>query len=433
MKGYSIVRRLQYGVLITILCFGLGGMSLAQDDDSTVLRIAAAWEGAEAEAFQVVLDTFTEKTGIEVIYEPDSMLVDNIVKSGFLENPADVAMLPRPGVMRQLAISQELVPLDNPDDPLVDPDVLRTTLNPIFIRLGTFENQLYGLMVTSRSKSTIWYHPESFEANGFEIPQTWKDLKDIADAYIEAGEKPFALGGGDGWTLTDWFENIFVRMYGPSDYASLFVNRTMDWSDSQVQAAFAVMADMLLPYDERLADGVDSILTTTQRDAVREWLEGDAAMYYEGGFVHAHAQEISPDLTCGEDYAFFTFPSINPDHGNPLVGSGELAVVFNDTEAVREFMNFIASPEGATTWVTADVGSIISPNLGVHFSSYDDECSRSEARQIQSADTFLFDGSDLMPGIFGEYAFFVALQDYLIDPGAVSQIMEYLVIAESKS
>lgn len=427
------MRRLHYTVLISIIFLAIGSIGLTQDDDSTTLRIAAGWQGAEAEGFQAVLDAFTAKTGIEVSYEADSMLVENVVKSGFLENPADIAILPRPGVIRQLASTQQLVPLDDPDDPLIAPDLLAETLNPNFVNLGTVDGQLYGLMVTSRSKSTIWYRPESFADDGVEVPETWTDFKNIVEAYSADGRTPFALGGGEGWPLTDWFENIFVRMYGASDYNALFVTRRMDWNDSQVQAALTVMADMLLPYEEQLSSGEDSILTQTHRDAVAEWLAGDAEMYFEGGFVRAVAQEISPDLTCGEDYAFFTFPSINTDYGKPLVGGGELAVVFNDTEAAREFMNYIASPQGATVWVTTEVGSIISPNLGVHASSYNDQCSRQEARQIQSADTFVFDGSDLMTGVFGEYAFFVALQDFLMDTGAVAQIMEYLVIAESKS
>ena len=58
------------------------------------------------------------------------------MKSGFLEDPAHVAFLPRPGVIRQLADDLHLQRLDNPDDPILDIDLLSSTLNSSFIRLG---------------------------------------------------------------------------------------------------------------------------------------------------------------------------------------------------------------------------------------------------------------------------------------------------------
>lgn len=427
------MKLLRCAKLILLIGLIISAISLAQDDEDNVIRIAASWQGAEAQGFQTVIDAFTEQTGIDVIYEPDPLLVENVVKSGFLEDPTDIALLPRPGVIRELAEGLELVPLDNEDDPLIDPDLIDETLSREFLRLGTFDNELYGLMVTSRSKSTIWYNVDSFEEYDFEIPQTWDELVAITDTYVANGDVPFALGGGDGWTLTDWFENIYIRLYGQLDYNRLFVVRSLRWDDPKVATTLDLMAQVLLPYDDHLPDGTDSILEVGHREAVRSWLEGETSMYYEGGFVRGYAQEIFPDLICDEDYSFFTFPEINPDYGTPIVGGGQLAVVFNDTDAVREFMNFIASEEGATVWVTAEVGSIISPNLEVDIDNYRDDCFALEAEQIRDARTFVFDGSDLMTGIFGEYAFFTALQDYLLNPNAMSEILEYLVIAESKS
>lgn len=422
-----------YLIALILSLMVITSTGLAQDGDSGTLRIAAGWEGAEAEGFQVVLDLFTEQTGIEIVYELDANIAANVVRTGFLENPADIALLPRPGVIRQLANSSELIPLNDPTDPILTSDLLISTLSPNLIRLGSFNGRLFGLMITSRSKSTIWYRPDSFAEYDLEIPDTWDDLQAIADTYVADGIRPFALGGGDGWPLTDWFENIYVRLYGPSEYGQLFITEQITWDDPTVQATLSMMADMLLPYDERLASDADSILQIGHRDAVRQWLEGEAAMYYEGGFVRSYAQDIFPDLICGEDYSFFTFPSIDLIHAKPVVGGGQLAVMFVDSAEARAFMNFLVSEEGATAWVTAESGSIISPNLKVPTSAYRDECSALEAQQIQEASSFVFDGSDLTSGIFGEYALFTSLQDFLMNPAAVTQILEYLSIAADKS
>ncbi len=405
----------------------------AQDDDDDVLFIAGSWTGAEQEGFEMVLDLFTEETGIQAVYEPDSNLVENVTKSAFLEDPADIAFLPRPGVMRQLANDLHILPLDDPDDPILEDGLVEDTLNDVFIDLGTFDGELYGIMVTSRSKSTVWYNINVFADNGLETPDSWTEFIALAETLVEDGVSPLTLGGGDGWPLTDWFENIFIRLHGPQAYRELFVSRIISWDDPRVSETFTVMAEMLLPYEQRLADASDSILEIGHRDAVRSWLEGDAPMYYEGGFVRSFAEEIFPDLTCGEDYSFFSFPQIDPRYGKPVVGGGQLGVVFDDTDNIREFMNFIASPEAATAWVTVETGGIISPNLGVELDVYNNTCAQLEAQQIRNAPSFVFDGSDLMSGVFGEFAFFTALQDFLIDPEALGNILDYLNDAAVKS
>lgn len=423
----KVVRR------ILILCFGCLCVSLSMAQDTNTLRIAAGWTGAEQAGFQTVIDMFEDQTGIEVIYEEDTNLVENVVKSGFLEDPADIAFLPRPGVIRQLAEDQQLIRLDDPDDPILELALLRNTLGDSFLRLGMFEDAVYGLMVTSGSKSTIWYNIDTFEEYDISPPTAWTELLEIIEMLAADGVTPFTLGGGDGWPLSDWFENVFIRLHGRQVYNELFVEQSISWEDPRVSEAFSVMSEMLLPYDERVVDGEEAILEVSHRDAVESWLSGEAPMYYEGGFVRSHAQEAFPDLVCGEDYSFFTFPQINPSYGRPIVGGGQLAVVFTDNEAVREFMNFIASPEAATAWVTAETGGIISPNLGVDIDVYTDVCAQLEAEQIRNANAFAFDGSDLMSGIFGEFAFFTALQDYLLDPGALGNILDYLNDAASKS
>lgn len=421
-------------VLLLFVC--LSAVLIAQDATATEpIVISARWEGDEAAGLEAVINSFTEATGIEVIYESNPTLVQRILVNAATGNTPDIALIPRPGVIRDLVSANALVPLNAPTDPILSSELIESTLTENFVDLGTFDEMLYGLIVKANSKSTFWYKPASFEALAVEIPTTWRELQAITQAYMDDGQIPFVIGGGDAWTLTDWFENIYIRLHGASLYNQLFVEKTLSWQDTTVIQTFRVMFDLLNPLDTKLIGGKDSILTYTYQDSVKKWLGDDepAAMYYEGGFLSVYAQQEFPDLTCGEDYSFFLFPQINPTHGNPIVGGGELAVVFNDSPDVRAFMQYLASPAAATVWVKAERGAIISPNQGVSISDYKDPCTAMEAQEIRNARTFVFDGSDLMTGHLGEYAFFVALQDYLLDPGAMTQILAYIQLAADKS
>ena len=69
-------------------------------------------------------------------------------------------------------------------------------------------------MFKGANKSTVWYSKEAFDDAGVEPPKTFDELIEAADTIQASGLPPFALGGSDGWTLTDLFENIYAQSAG---------------------------------------------------------------------------------------------------------------------------------------------------------------------------------------------------------------------------
>lgn len=391
------------------------------------VTVMANWGGDEEAGFREVLDAFTAETGIPYVYEGTrnlGTLVRSRVAGG---NPPDVAMMPRPGEVAELARQGALVPLDGVrGDEILPPDVLTENYSQAWVDLGTVDGLFFGLTVKANSKSTFWYLPASFEALGAEPPGTWDDLLSIADGYLANGQTPYAIGALDGWTLTDWFENIYVRVAGPANYQSLFVTHEVEWTDPTVVEAMARLREIVDP-PTKLAGGVEGTLSTGFIDAFNLILRDDRAaeMYFEGGFMSSFGAQNFPDLVCGEDYAFFPFPAIHEEWGQPVVGGGDLAVVFRDRPEVREFIRFLASAEANTIWATAEKGAVVSPNKNVSLDVYP-PCTGLEAAQVTQAATFVFDGSDLAPAAVGGDAMFVGLQDFIENPDDVQSILEFL-------
>ena len=56
-----------------------------------------------------------------------------------------------------------------------------------------------------------------------------------------------------------------------------------------------------------------------------------------------------------------------------------------------------------------------------------------DAAQVAEASGFVFDGSDLAPSAVGGDAMFVALQDFLAEPGDLMQILEDLEAVAARS
>ena len=391
------------------------------------VSILAVWGGDEEAGFRQLLDGFTAETGIAYTYEGQRD-VQEVVKTRLAGgNPPDVAIIPRPGEIAALAKAGALVPLST----LLDEDYINANYGKAMVDLGMHFGEFYALPVKASSKSTFWYKPQSFKDLGVETPDTWDELMVIADKYLAAGKTPFAMGGRDGWTLTDWFENIYVRVAGPEKYHQLFVTHELEWTDASVVEAMGYFRQIVDP-DTKIMGGAEGAISTGFIEGMDAMLQDKAEMYYEGGFMGGIAKQNFPDLTCGKDYSWFTFPSINPEYGKAIMGGGDFAVAFSDTPDARAFWKYLAGAKGNTAWASAPKGAIISVNKNVPLDVYS-PCIALEAADLAGADILVFDGSDMATPAVGGDAMFVGLQDFVAEPDSVNDVLSFIEDAADNS
>ena len=148
--------------------------------------------------------------------------------------------------------------------------------------------------------------------------------------------------------------------------------------------------------------------------------------------MSSFAEQNFPNLRGGKDYAFFDFPIINPKWGKPVVGGGDLLIVFKDRPQVRKLVRYMAGKEASTIWASAKKGAIVSPNKNVPFSVYS-SLKRREAQQLTEAENFVFDGSDLTPSAVGGDGMVIALQEFVADPERVREILSILEDVAARS
>jgi alpha-glucoside transport system substrate-binding protein len=153
-------------------------------------------------------------------------------------------------------------------------------------------------------------------------------------------------------------------------------------------------------------------------------------MYMEGGFVGGIALgDVNPDLKVGTDIDFFQWPTIDEANGNPLVGGGDVAAAFVNNEDASKLVDYLATPGAGKVWVST--GAIASPNKGVTADDYPNELVAKEADQVKNAESFLFDGSDLLPGTLGQ-DFGTLLQNIIKSPDKMDSLLDdYQSEAES--
>src|SRR5438132_7268257 len=384
------------------------------------IEVLSLWGGSEKDAFLKVTAAYTAQTGITVEYTSARDFIPEVRTRLAAGNPPDIGILPRPGYIATLAKQGALKPLSSLG---ITDAYMKGNYAAGWLKLGSSGGKLYGVPAKANSKSVIWYKHDSFKKYHFKIPKTWAQLLAITKKYKAKGLVPWAVGAGPSqsqWTLTDWFENIYARTAGPAKYQALFTGK-LKFTDPSVAKAAKIMTQII--NDKYVLNGVQGVLGQSFVGGITDVFGANskAQLYFEGGFVGGIAtQQVNTALKPGKTIGDFPWPTIKPSLDHPVVGGADFAGAFKDTPEVRQFLKYIATSAAGTIWVST--GAVESPNKHVPASAYPNFLGRQEAAQLKSATTFVFDGSDLLPGAFGD-TWGAALQDVIQKPSNIKNIM----------
>ncbi|CAL9546823.1 ABC transporter substrate-binding protein [Streptomyces sp. enrichment culture] len=390
--------------------------------DGESLQVAAVWTGAEQANFKKVLAEFEKRTGAKVTFVPAQDPIINFLGSKIAGGaPPDVALLPQPGAIKQAVDKKWAKPLGAEARA-----ELAENYSQGWQDIGKVDGEQYGVYYKAANKSLIWYNTQVFENAGASEPKTWDELLTTAQTVYDSGVTPFSVGGADGWTLTDWFENIYLSQAGPEKYDRL-ARHEIKWTDPSVEEALTTLAEIWGRKDY-VAGGARGALQTAFPESVTQTFTGGdqpkAAMVYEGDFVQVNIGETEAEV--GTDAKVFPFPAVGDTA--PVVSGGDAAVILKDSKAAQALVTFLASPDAAG--VQAKLGGYLSPNRNVPNSAYPNEVQRKMAKALVDAgDDFRFDMSDQAPQVFGGTpgkGEWKALQDFLKNPRDVAGTQERL-------
>jgi alpha-glucoside transport system substrate-binding protein len=417
------------GLLSLVLVVALSAMAGCQpqtttDDNGEIgsVSVVGVWGGGEIEAFQDVVAGWEEETGGSMDFEGTRDLSSILRARVAGGNPPDLAILPNPALLEEFARQGDLQPIDG----VLDMSQLQQNFSETWIDQGSVDGQLYGLFVKASSKSTVWYNPNVFEAEGYAIPETWDELMQLTQQIAdEADAEPWSIGvesgGASGWPASDWIQEIVLAEAGPDVYDQ-WVNNEIPWTDPAIRSAFEKFGEIALN-DDYVVGGPSRVLSTSFEDAAYDPFTDppQAHMYFLGAFAQGFIEDQFPDLEPIQDYDFFDFPPVDPQFQGAATGGADVIVMFNDTPSARSLMEYLAQGESWRPW--AEAGGYQTPNQGLSTDAYPDEIAAKAAEQLTESEIFRFDADDAMPAEV-QNEFWSGILEYLQNPDRLDQILQ---------
>ncbi len=376
-------------------------------DGETVTITGSERDDPSIIAINDTLQAWADSVNLTVQFSGDADWEANINTQVEGGNPPDIGIFPQPGKLKEFAAAGNIIEL---------PEDVDATIDEFWADDFQIDAQLdgvqYGVPVKTDLKSLVWYQPDRFEADGYEVPTTFDEFTALIDEMAAAGgPKPLCVGiesgNGTGWTFTDWTEELVLRQAG-GDVYDQWVTNEIPFDDPQIVTAMQTVKDLWT--DENVFASGGSISATNFGDNAEPLVAGDCYMHRQASFFAG----FFPDGTAFADGSegaidVFYFPDINGDR--PVLTAGTFAAAFNDRPATMAVLNYMATADYAenrqraqTEALDGGLSGFLSAAQGQDPSVYQ-PLEQGFLDILQSSELSRFDASDLMPADVGAGTF----------------------------
>ncbi|SPJ26093.1 ABC transporter substrate-binding protein [Palleronia abyssalis] len=314
-----------------------GGAAWAQD--LTILSDSSPDTVATLQALGDAYSEMNPDVSFSIETRPGGGEGDNVVKTRLATGEmADIFQYNSGSLLQNLRPSRTLAPMT--DLPAMD-----NLLEGFKTAVSGPEGEIYGVPIEAAMGGGIFYHIPTYEELGLEVPLTWDQFMENNRIIAEQTDKaPIIQTYRETWTsqllvLADYFN---VQVDNP-DFAQNY---------TAGEAKYAETPEALRSFG-RLQEAAESgyfnedFGAASYADGLAMLASGEGVHYPMltfaiGALSQDHPEELS-------DIGFFAQPGDDPEQNGLTVWMPSALYVPADTdnlEVAKDFMNFVATPEG---------------------------------------------------------------------------------------
>ena len=378
-----------------------------------VVKMSGPFTDQDAVVFEESIKAFETATGIDIQYEGSKEFEASInIRLEGGDRP-DIVDFPQPGLLAVAAKKGFVIDATT----VINPDWIKTNYSQAWQNLAMLpdkdgKSMTAGIWARANGKSFVFYPKKAFDEAGYKVPTTWEEMMALTEQIASDGDTPWCIGiesgAATGWTMTDWIEDVLLRVAPPEAYDK-WVKGELKFDSPEVNKALDYI-EAIWFNDAYVFGGRKAIPTIAFGDAPKPMFENPPKCWFnrQGNFVTTF---FPKETVAGVDYDFFYLPPIDPAYGKPVLGAGDIYAMFNDRPEVRAVFQYFSTGESLKGWV--ENGGAIAVHNDASLDWYKDPITRGVAETIRNATTFRFDGSDLMPGAVGAGTFWKYMTDYV--------------------
>jgi alpha-glucoside transport system substrate-binding protein len=371
--------------------------ALAGKYTGTVVTAYGPFVDEDQAKYETMVKVFEDATGIDVKYEGSKQFEQDISVRVDAGNAPDVADFPQPGLLAPFAKTGKAVDLST----FLSADYLKNQYVQSWLDMATVPGPsgdvTAGVWERVNAKSFVWYPKAAFDAAGYKVPTTWKELMDLQAQIVSDGDTPWCVGiesgAATGWSATDWINDMMLGTQPPEKYDE-WVAGTLPFSSPEVKAAWQAMADVWLK-PGNVFGGTKGIVSTAFGDAPAGMFTNPPKcwLHRQGNFITSF---FPTSAKAGVDYDFFPLPAVDPSRDGYMQVAGDIWGMFNDRPEVRALLEWYTSAKHLEPWMAT--GGALAPQKDVDTSKYGSPIEKKIGEILLKATAIRFTSGDQMPG-----------------------------------
>ena len=393
----------------------------AHDYSGQQLTITSRWTGGFGQKGENMWAYFAKATGADVRHIGSQTFKQDVVASLEGGSPANLTAIQLVGFGKDLAKRGFFTPLcsDMANCELLDWFRDNYASGQDWIDSATWEGpdgkmHWYGPNYLVFHFSVVYYVPENFEDAGYEVPQTFEELKALEDQIVADGGTPWCHGlfaeGSTGFTGQHMMAEFLLRRE-PIEVYDKYTTNEIKMDDPRIVAALEEMGERLRN-EKYVAGGPSNVATQDWRVAANGILTNppQCYLYQEGTYIPT----LFPEDKKYGDWDFFYFPTRanRPDLAKyPVNGGGAFFTITKDSPAARGLLEWLKTPIAAELMMAQ--GGFLTAHKHVNKALFADDATAVMNEMLMNADPFRFNAGEVFPSAVGGVCLNRAMVDYV--------------------
>jgi multiple sugar transport system substrate-binding protein len=259
----------------------------------------------------------------------------------------------------------------------------------------------------------LFYRKSVWEKEGWEVPQTFDDLKALLPKMQKAGYSPIGFADKDGWPAMGTFDILNLRLNGYQFHVDLMAGK-QSWQDPKVANVFTTWKE-LLPYSQ------EGALGRTWQEAAQGLANKKSAMYLLGMFVGQQFEGEAHD-----DLDFFNFPEIDSNVGADALDAPIDGFMISkkpkNEDGAKALLTYLASAKAQNIYLQNDPNNIATAK-DADTSGYSALQKKAVELVSNAKNITQFMDRDTRPD-FASTVMIPALQDFIKNPNDISGLQK---------
>lgn len=318
---------------VTVLSMSGSSVVFAEGDKKTELEVwclldetdemANAWENAVADYEAAHPDIKIKRTQ----YEGEAYKI-KLKSAVAADELPDIFFSWAGGFSQPFVESEKMMPLNDAYENY------KEDINASMLDSCTYGDQLYGSVISPQA-SLLYYNQAMFEKYNLEVPQTFDELVEVCQGFVDNGVTPFAISAKDTWGPATVMDNLMLKEAGHDKVVSTLTKNGGSFDDeSFLKAAekFVQLVEMGAFLEN--ASGINT------DEAYQYFVNGTCPMWV---MIDSLGNNVMNTIENVDDYGVTRFPVIGDNAAvtDMMGGCGEMYCVSASTEYPQEAGNAV--------------------------------------------------------------------------------------------